>query len=87
MTNIILEKAKRKEELSVEEIAALLSITNADELQALNDAAYFVKEQYVGKVAYFRGLIECSNLCMKDCYYCGIRKSNTNVERFQMDRV
>ena len=81
----ILEKAKRKDELSVEELVELLSITDAEELQALYDAAYFIKEQYVGKIAYFRGLIECSNLCVKDCYYCGIRKSNTNVERFQMD--
>ncbi len=81
----ILEKAKRKEELSLEEITALLSITDRDELQALYDTAYFLKEQYVGKIAYFRGIIECSNLCIKDCYYCGIRKSNTNVERFLMD--
>ena len=36
-------------------------------------------------MAYFRGIIECSNLCIKDCYYCGIRKSNTKVERFLMD--
>ncbi|VGO23271.1 [FeFe] hydrogenase H-cluster radical SAM maturase HydE [Pontiella sulfatireligans] len=85
MTDVILAKAKRKEELSLEEIATLLSITDPDELQALYDCAYFLKEQYVGKIAYFRGIIECSNLCMKDCYYCGIRKSNTNVERFLMN--
>ncbi|MEN8253962.1 MAG: [FeFe] hydrogenase H-cluster radical SAM maturase HydE [Verrucomicrobiota bacterium] len=83
--NSILKKARRKEELSVEEVTALLSITDKDELQALYDCAYFIKEQYVGKVAYFRGIIECSNLCIKDCYYCGIRKSNKNVERFEMD--
>ncbi len=85
MTDKILAKAKTGSELSVEELVALLSITDADELQALFDCAYFLKEQYVGKIAYFRGIIECSNLCVKDCYYCGIRKSNTNVERFLMD--
>ena len=85
MIEKVLEKAKRKEDLSVEELVTLLSISNEDELQALYDCAYFIKEQYVGKVAYFRGIIECSNLCMKDCYYCGIRKSNRHVERFQMD--
>ena len=81
----ILEKAKRKDELTAEEITTLLAITDEEELQALYDTAYFLKEQYVGRIAYFRGLIECSNLCMKDCYYCGIRRSNKNVERFQMD--
>ncbi|MEA2068836.1 MAG: [FeFe] hydrogenase H-cluster radical SAM maturase HydE, partial [Verrucomicrobiota bacterium] len=82
---IILERARAGGELSAEELVALLSITDAGELQALFDCAYFLKEQYVGKIAYFRGIIECSNLCIKDCYYCGIRKSNANVERFQMD--
>lgn len=81
----ILEKAKRKETLSEDEIVQLLSIEDAQELQALYDTAYLVKEEFVGKVAYFRGLIECSNLCVKDCYYCGIRRSNEKVDRFQMD--
>jgi biotin synthase len=85
MVNEILEKAKRKEELSVEELVALLSVSDKDELQALYDTAYFLKEQYVGRIAYFRGIIECSNLCIKDCYYCGIRRSNKKVERFLMD--
>jgi len=41
--------------------------------------------RYVGPKVYFRGIIEFSNLCVKDCYYCGIRKSNSNVMRFEMD--
>ncbi|MBT8041861.1 MAG: [FeFe] hydrogenase H-cluster radical SAM maturase HydE [Pontiella sp.] len=85
MVTETLKRAKAGEPLSIEDLVALLSITDAEELQALYDCAYFLKEQYVGKVAYFRGIIECSNLCMKDCYYCGIRKSNQNVERFLMD--
>ncbi|HEY5653436.1 MAG TPA: [FeFe] hydrogenase H-cluster radical SAM maturase HydE, partial [Pontiella sp.] len=85
MTKETLEKAIREEELSATEIAELLAISDKGELQALYDCAYAIKEKYVGKVAYFRGIIECSNLCIKDCYYCGIRKSNKNVERFLMD--
>ncbi len=85
MVHEILKRAKQGESLSFDEMTALLSITDKDELQALYDAAYVVKEQHVGRIAYFRGIIECSNLCIKDCYYCGIRKSNRNVERFLMD--
>ncbi len=85
MIEHILDQAKRNEELSLEEIAALLSITEKDELQKLYDLAYSIKEQHVGRVAYFRGIIECSNMCIKDCYYCGIRRSNKKVERFLMD--
>lgn len=85
MTEKILAKAKQGEQLHADDLIALLSITDPDELQALYDCAYFIKEQYVGRIAYFRGIIECSNLCVKDCYYCGIRRSNQNVERFLMD--
>ncbi|MBN2162345.1 MAG: [FeFe] hydrogenase H-cluster radical SAM maturase HydE [Pontiellaceae bacterium] len=85
MIDSILNKARAGEELSVEEIAALLSIDNEAEQQALFDCAYAIKEEQVGKVAYFRGLIECSNICMKDCYYCGIRRSNDKVDRFLME--
>ena len=41
--------------------------------------------RYVGPKVYFRGLIEFSNHCVKDCYYCGIRKSNAKVTRFSMN--
>ena len=85
MTKQILQKVDRDEELAAVEIQTLLKINDADKLQALYDCAYRVKERYVGKVAYFRGIIEWSNICIKDCYYCGIRKSNRNVNRFQMD--
>lgn len=81
----ILKKVDRGEEISPAEMQALLEISDPAKLQALYDCAYRVKAKHVGKVAYFRGLIECSNICMKDCYYCGIRKGNTNVSRFQMD--
>ena len=85
MTYQILGKVDRDEDLTPAEMKALLEISDPIELPALYDCAYRVKAKYVGKVAYFRGIIECSNICIKDCYYCGIRKSNTNVKRFQMD--
>ncbi len=48
----------------------------------LFESAQKLKENVVGKKVYFRGLIEFSNVCSKDCYYCGIRKSNKNVLRY-----
>lgn len=69
-----------------DDLIALLSITDPDELQALYDAAYAVKAANVGRVVYYRGLIEFSNYCIKDCKYCGIRKSNDEVERFDTPR-
>lgn len=37
-----------------------------------------------GNKVYLRGLIEYSNVCIKDCLYCGIRKSNKNIERYTL---
>jgi len=81
----ILQKARAGEELSANELVCLLAIRDEEELQALFDCAYAVKQQYVGRMVYLRGIIECSNICIKDCYYCGIRRGNKKVERFQMD--
>ncbi|MBF0484730.1 MAG: [FeFe] hydrogenase H-cluster radical SAM maturase HydE [Candidatus Omnitrophica bacterium] len=53
-------------------------------IQELYRSAYAMKVKHVGKVVYFRGIIELSNICTKNCYYCGIRKGNENIERFQM---
>ena len=43
-----------------------------------------IKEQQVGNIVYYRGLIEFSNICSKNCYYCGIRAENKNVERYNL---
>ena len=43
-----------------------------------------IKEIYTGNKVYFRGLIEFSNICEKDCLYCGIRRSNRSARRFNL---
>ncbi len=44
-----------------------------------------IQLQYVGKKVYYRGLIEFSNICSKNCYYCGIRKDNKKVDRYNIE--
>jgi len=69
---------------SKEEIVALLNASGADR-QLLFERALEVKLREVGNKVYFRGLIEFSNVCSKDCYYCGIRNSNELVKRYTLD--
>ncbi|MFA6294021.1 MAG: [FeFe] hydrogenase H-cluster radical SAM maturase HydE [Victivallales bacterium] len=71
-------------ELSFEDIKVLLSLSSKSEMQELFEKAYAVKSEHVGKKVYFRGIIELSNICEKDCYYCGIRKSNLSQRRYLM---
>lgn len=64
------------------ELIKMLSLQDEAELSALYKRAYEIKKQYVGTKVYFRGIIELSNICTKNCYYCGIRKDNPDFERY-----
>lgn len=81
--NELTEILNRKE-LSRNDIIYLLSLEDKDSLDNLYKKAYETKVKYVGKKVFFRGIIEFSNLCAKNCYYCGIRKDNKKVKRFMM---
>lgn len=72
-----------KDNLEKDDIVALLS-TNEVDAKLLFSKAAEVKEKYVSNTVYFRGLIEFSNVCGKNCYYCGIRASNSNVTRYTL---
>lgn len=68
---------------SRENILFLLSLQETDGLYLLKKGEE-AKVHSVGSKVYFRGLIELSNVCEKDCLYCGIRKSNGAVKRYNL---
>ncbi|MFZ5947205.1 MAG: [FeFe] hydrogenase H-cluster radical SAM maturase HydE [Stygiobacter sp.] len=70
--------------LTKDECALILSDNSKELRELLFKKAYEVKLNYVGNKVYFRGLIEYSNICIKDCYYCGVRKSNKSSKRYQL---
>ncbi|MDR2010632.1 MAG: [FeFe] hydrogenase H-cluster radical SAM maturase HydE [Bacteroidales bacterium] len=72
-----------KSELNKEDIVFLLN-ADPEGTQYLFNKAHETKLKYVGKYIYFRGLIELSNVCSKNCYYCGIRRDNKKVERYSV---
>lgn len=48
--------------------------------------AQAVRQKHYGHLVYVRGLIEISSYCMRDCYYCGLRKSNNHAVRYRLTR-
>ncbi len=58
-------------------------LTHAD-AHELYEAAYGLKCRLLGKQVALRGLIEFSNICQKNCFYCGIRRGNGAVHRYRM---
>lgn len=73
----------RNKEFTREELVFLLSASGSDREQ-LFQRAQEIRKKEVGKKVYFRGLVEFSNICAKDCFYCGIRKSNEKVIRYDL---
>ncbi len=69
-----------------DDLIKLLSLTDENQIEELFKKAYQIKQEFVGTKVYYRGIIEFSNYCVKDCYYCGIRKSNSSVDRFMMTK-
>lgn len=66
--------------LTKAEITLLLH--DNESVQQLFAVADRVRSQYVGDQVHLRGLIEFSNVCKMNCYYCGLRKDNTKVKRY-----
>lgn len=64
------------------ELRALLTDPATD--QALTSKAAAVRQSVYGNKVYIRGLIEFTNICRNDCYYCGIRAGQSKVDRYRL---
>lgn len=65
-------------------LLSLLRDATPQTLGSLCRAAREVRELHYGRAVYIRGLIELTNVCKNDCYYCGIRRSNRTVARYRL---
>ncbi len=68
-----------------DDILALLQCSE-DEAPLLYRRAAAVRDRYVGNHVYLRGLIEYSNICGKNCLYCGVRRDNSKIDRYTLTR-
>lgn len=66
------------------QIVDLLNERDPQVISRLFEEAYRTKVENVGESVYLRGLIEISNICRKNCLYCGIRSDNSAVVRYQL---
>lgn len=73
-----------KEELEFQDIARLLDVEDKEQ-KMLFEKAQDVQLHYIGKKVFYRGLVEFSNVCSKNCFYCGIRKDNKEIERYNLE--
>ena len=76
----IIEKAKNTHSLFKYEIVELLRNNSEDLFLAADE----VRKEVVGDEVHLRALIEFSNICRCNCFYCGLRSENKNADRYRM---
>lgn len=82
----LIDKLRTEKILSKEEFVHLLNCKDESINEYLRQCAIDVRRKIYNNHVYIRGLIEISNICKNDCFYCGIRKSNKNCSRYRLDK-
>ncbi len=82
----LIDKLCLTRELNRSEWTELIRERTPAAAEYLFELAQDVRIRCYGRDIYIRGLIEFTNYCRNDCYYCGIRKSNTDVLRYRLTK-
>jgi len=82
MKNLV-DKLEKSQILSHSEIKTLLNSKD----NYLHQRARHVAKTIYGNKIFARGLIEVTNYCKQDCYYCGLRRSNNHVQRYRLSEA
>ncbi|GAA0727666.1 [FeFe] hydrogenase H-cluster radical SAM maturase HydE [Clostridium malenominatum] len=80
----LIDKLYKNNTLTEEELRYLIKNIDEEEKKYLIEKANETRHRYYSNKVFMRGLIEFTNYCKNDCYYCGIRRSNKNVERYRL---
>ena len=80
----LIDKLNKDKHLEKEEWVTLLSGYTDDDRAYAAGIARKISNSRFGNKIFIRGIVEFSNVCKNDCYYCGIRRSNTNVQRYRL---
>ena len=78
----IIETLFQTRNLSDAELTTLLATDQFDD--ELVRKADERRREFYGTDVYLRGLIELTNYCRNDCFYCGIRRSNAHLDRYRL---
>ena len=80
----LIRQLSRDRKLSREEWVRLIGDYDGEDVALAMDLARQTAVAQFGKRVWFRGIVEFTNICKCDCYYCGIRCSNRNAERYRL---
>lgn len=82
----IVQKLYLNNDISFDETVFLIKNAGCEDRKLIYEKALETKQRYYGKKVYMRGLIEFSNICSRNCLYCGLRAQNPHVERYRLSK-
>ncbi len=80
----LIDTLAREHSLTENEYAKLITSITPETTEYIRQKAVDARKKIYGNKVFIRGLIEISNICKNDCYYCGIRGSNKNCDRYRL---
>ena len=83
---LLIDKLHQTHTLSRDEWIHLITNRTTEDASYLFALSREVRHHHYGHSVYIRGLIEFTNYCKNDCYYCGIRRGNRHAERYRLTK-
>ncbi|MBQ9507375.1 MAG: [Clostridia bacterium] len=80
----LLLKLSAEHSLSAGDYRYLLDARTSEDEAFAKELAVLLRKRIYGSAVFVRGLIEISNICKNNCFYCGIRAANTNADRYRL---
>ncbi len=80
----LLQRLADEHRLSLDEYQCIIDAYSPETARLAASLADKARREVFGNKVYIRGLIEISSFCRCDCYYCGIRRSNKNCQRYRL---
>lgn len=80
----IIGRLRQEHTIDKDGLAVLLATEKQECLDELYAQARETAQSIYGNKIYIRGLIEFTNYCKNNCYYCGIRRGNDRVSRYRL---
>jgi len=71
---------------SEDDLKKVLSLEKKDDLNTLFSFADEIRQEFCRNGIFLRGIIEFSNFCIRDCFYCGLNKNNLKITRYRMKK-
>lgn len=80
----LIDTLETEKTLTKAQFVSLIEGLTPEASQYLQEKARRIAKSHFGNRVYTRGLIEFTNFCLNDCYYCGIRRSNREASRYRL---